>query len=170
MTTVSHPLRSGVFFLILISCVGCDQVAKTMARQSLAASDPVLLLNGLVRLEYAENQGAFLSLGAGLPEEARFLLFVVLTSGILVAMVVLALHDQATPAQLLGLSLVAGGGAGNLVDRIVLDGTVVDFLSLGIGPVRTGIFNLADVAITAGALLLATLQLRALAERSPAEP
>ncbi len=136
-----------------------------MARQSLAASDPVLLLNGLVRLEYAENQGAFLSIGAGLPEEARFLLFVVLTSGILVAMVVLALRDQVTPGQLLGLSLVAGGGAGNLVDRIVLDGTVVDFLSLGVGPVRTGIFNLADVAITMGALLLAALQLRALAER-----
>jgi len=166
---VSHALRSAVFFLILISCVGCDQVAKTMARQSLAASDPVVLLNGWVRLEYAENPGAFLSLGAGLPAEARFLLFVVLTSGILVAAVVLALRDHVTPAQLLGLSLVAGGGAGNLVDRIVLNGTVVDFLSLGIGPVRTGIFNLADVAITLGALLLATLQLRSLSE-NPAPP
>jgi signal peptidase II len=50
--------------------------------------------------------------------------------------------------------LVAAGGAGNLVDRIVRDGRVIDFMNLGLGPVRTGIFNMADVQIMAGLALL----------------
>jgi len=50
---------------------------------------------------------------------------------------------------------VCGGGLSNLVDRIAYDGHVVDFLNIGIGSLRTGIFNVADMAITAGALLLA---------------
>ena len=52
----------------------------------------------------------------------------------------------------MGLILAVGGGMGNLIDRIA-HGAVVDFVSLGIGPLRTGIFNLADVAITIGLLL-----------------
>ena len=50
--------------------------------------------------------------------------------------------------------LVAAGGAGNLVDRVVRDGRVIDFMNLGLGPVRTGIFNVADVQIMVGLGLL----------------
>jgi signal peptidase II len=50
--------------------------------------------------------------------------------------------------------LVAGGGISNLIDRLFYDGRVTDFLNIGIGSFRTGIFNLADMAILAGALLL----------------
>jgi signal peptidase II len=56
--------------------------------------------------------------------------------------------------QALGLALVAGGGLGNLVDRFRLRGYVIDFMNLGLGPVRTGVFNVADVAIVAGVILL----------------
>ena len=55
-------------------------------------------------------------------------------------------------AQKLGMIVAVGGGIGNVIDRIA-HGAVVDFVSLGIGPLRTGIFNLADVAIIAGLLL-----------------
>ena len=102
---------------------------------------------------YAENTGAFLSLGAELPEQARFLLFVVLVGPILILGLAFAFKsDQLTPAQKMGMILAVGGGLGNLIDRIN-HGAVVDFVSLGIGPLRTGIFNLADVAITAGLVL-----------------
>jgi signal peptidase II len=50
-------------------------------------------------------------------------------------------------------ALFCGGGLGNWIDRVARSGYVVDFLQCGIGPVRTGIFNLADVAVMAGALL-----------------
>jgi signal peptidase II len=52
------------------------------------------------------------------------------------------------------LALVAGGGISNLIDRLLYNGRVTDFLNVGIGGVRTGIFNVADMAIMAGALLL----------------
>ena len=54
---------------------------------------------------------------------------------------------------LLGLWLLFAGGFSNLVDRVV-HGRVVDFLNVGIGPVRTGIFNVADMAIMLGVALL----------------
>ncbi len=51
-------------------------------------------------------------------------------------------------------SLVLSGGLGNLVDRIINDGRVIDFMNIGIGSLRTGIFNVADVCITVGVVLL----------------
>lgn len=106
-----------------------------------------------MRIQYAENAGAFLSLGAELPEKARFLLFVGLVCPILLTGLAFAFRsERMVLAQKLGMILAVGGGIGNLIDRIA-HGAVVDFVSLGIGPLRTGIFNLADVAITAGLLL-----------------
>jgi signal peptidase II len=58
------------------------------------------------------------------------------------------------PWRVVALALVAGGGISNLIDRLLYDGRVTDFLNVGIGGVRTGIFNVADMAIMAGALLL----------------
>jgi signal peptidase II len=52
------------------------------------------------------------------------------------------------------LALIAGGGASNLLDRLLDAGRVTDFLNVGIGPLRTGIFNIADMAILGGAILL----------------
>ena len=51
-------------------------------------------------------------------------------------------------------SLVLSGGLGNLVDRIINDGRVIDFMNIGIGSLRTGIFNVADVYITVGVVVL----------------
>ena len=57
-------------------------------------------------------------------------------------------------AQWLALALVAGGGIGNWLDRVLHDGTVTDFVSVGLGGLRTGIFNLADLAVVAGVCVL----------------
>src|SRR5947199_5008520 len=56
--------------------------------------------------------------------------------------------------KVLAFSLVVGGGLSNLLDRVAYGGYVVDFINLGIGSLRTGIFNAADVAITVGVLLV----------------
>ncbi|HEX8522706.1 MAG TPA: signal peptidase II, partial [Tepidisphaeraceae bacterium] len=64
-----------------------------------------------------------------------------------------------------GLTLVAAGGVSNLADRIA-HGSVIDFLNVGIGSLRTGIFNLADMAIMAG---MAMLLLWAHRQRKPGE-
>jgi len=147
--------RAAWVFCLLVACVGCDQVTKALAAEHLAGRPPVLLLGGAFRLLYAENTGAFLSLGAGLPEAIRLWVFVIVTGAVLALLLVYALmHREAMrPWEMLALALVVGGGIGNLLDRIFL-GLVRDFLFLGVGRLRTGVFNVADMAITGGALLM----------------
>lgn len=140
---------------VLLSSVGCDQATKLLARNLLTTSNPTSLLNGVVRFEYVENPGAFLGLGAQLPATIRLLIFVVFTAMLLAAMLLLVIKERAgDPKQLVGMALLVGGGTGNLIDRIANDGRVVDFVSFGVGSLRTGILNVADVAVFAGALLL----------------
>ena len=148
-------VRSALLALGLVFCVGCDQAAKAIARDALASSPPVSFFGGAVRFEYAENPGAFLSLGAGLPPRVRFLLGVVFVALALAALLVFMLRSASlSPGQKVGLSLIVGGGFGNLIDRVANDGHVIDFVSVGIGSLRTGIFNVADMAITAGVLVM----------------
>jgi signal peptidase II len=148
--------RLALLSLVMLTCVGCDQATKAMARDSLAGRT-ILLLGGAVRFEYAENTGAFLSLGSSLPSGVRSLLFVGGTGAIVLGLLVaMARGGQGgSPSGSLGLALLAGGAVGNLIDRVAYDGAVVDFVSVGLGSLRTGIFNLADVAITAGVFLVA---------------
>jgi signal peptidase II len=141
--------------LILSVSVGCDQLSKNVVQHRLIGVGRRSFLDDVFRLEYAENSGAFLSLGSALPAPIRD---TILTWGVAVVVLVVFLAAIAKPGlglgQVIGYSLVAGGGLSNLWDRIARDGYVIDFMNLGIGPVRTGIFNVADVAIVAGVLVL----------------
>lgn len=150
LSPLSRAAQLSILLLLLATCVGCDQAAKRMATEHLFDSQPISILNGLVRFEYAENSGAFLSLGSRLPPSARFILLEVMVGGLLLfGFAFTILSKRMSLRQKAVLALAMGGGLGNLIDR-VLHGAVVDFVSLGIGPLRTGIFNLADVAITLG--------------------
>jgi signal peptidase II len=139
----------------MVACVGCDQATKALAAEHLAGRPPILLLGGALRLLYAENTGAFLSLGSGLPETLRLWIFVIITGLVLALLLAYAIthRDTLRPWEMLALALVVGGGIGNLLDRVFL-GLVRDFLFLGVGRLRTGVFNVADMAITGGALLM----------------
>jgi len=138
--------------VVLLTCVGCDQITKMAARDHLAFSQPTFYLAGILHLEYTENTGAFLSFGSAFPSGIRFWVFTILTGIALAGMVVLILvHRSLSPADLTGLSLIAAGGIGNLIDRALNNGAVIDFINVGVGSLRTGIFNIADVAILAGA-------------------
>ena len=96
-----------------------------------------------------------MSLGASLPEHLRFTLFTAAVGVLLTGLVCMSLFARRlSTIRFVALALVAGGGLSNLIDRLVYDGRVTDFLNVGIGSLRTGIFNLADMAILAGALLL----------------
>ncbi|MEK6579626.1 MAG: signal peptidase II [Bdellovibrionota bacterium] len=141
---------------ILLAGFGIDQVTKQFAISSLRGKMPLAYFWNFFRFEYAENQGAFLSLGAGLSEGARFWL---LTFGVAVFLVLFLFYiviDQKLGfADLICYALVISGGASNLFDRAFRpQGRVIDFMNVGIGNLRTGIFNVADVYITTGILLL----------------
>ncbi len=153
---VHRTARLLIILLILTACVACDQAVKVVARQALAARPPIYALGGLLRLQYAENSGAFLSLGAGLPDGVRTFLLVLLVIVILIAaLVFLWRNPNLRWLQWLGVALLIAGGLGNLIDRVVRGGMVVDFAVLRVGPLSTGIFNVADVFIMFGIGLIA---------------
>jgi signal peptidase II len=141
--------------MIVLSCVGCDQITKTAARHHLPHARPMSSVGDVFRLHYRENTGAFLGLGSTMRSGVRFWVLCVATglatAGMLV--LVLAKRNLSRPA-VVGLSFIIGGGIGNLIDRTANEGAVIDFMNIGIGGLRTGIFNVADVAIMAGVVML----------------
>src|SRR5512138_119954 len=149
--------RRASFRLLLLvavaSTIGCDRVTKHFARGLLADAPARSYLADTVRLEYAENTGGFLGMGAESPVALRTALFTIGTSLTLVMLGGVAIRRRWRGWSLVAVSLVIAGGGSNLIDRII-EGRVVDFLNVGVGPIRTGIFNAADMAIMVGIALL----------------
>lgn len=146
--------RTVLVLLLLILSVGCDQLTKDIAHQHLALHSPHSWFHDTIRLQYAENTGAFLSVGGGFSEGLRVLLFQVFPALCLLALSIVLFVQPMPRASVVAWSLVLSGGLGNLVDRIMNEGRVIDFMNIGIGSLRTGIFNVADVCITVGVALL----------------
>ncbi|MBV7332204.1 signal peptidase II [Chloroflexi bacterium TSY] len=149
-------IRITILIFVLLVCVGCDQSSKLLARRILADSPPLSYFRNTLRFEYTENPGAFLSLGATLPEYAQFWIFTVCVSAILTGLLAYSLWNSTKfpLVQIFAIALLIGGGLGNLIDRLLHDGRVIDFLNVGIGSLRTGIFNVADMAIMFGVFLM----------------
>ena len=142
--------RSIIVALSLFGCVGCDQATKGIAREALHGSETISFLGDLVRFQHAENPGAFLSFGADMNDSLRFWIFTALVIGFLMWASFRLFKDfDMYWGQTVGWTLVVSGGIGNVIDRVVR-GTVTDFMMVGLGPVHTGIFNVADMAIMAG--------------------
>ena len=140
--------------LILFTTISCDQISKKIARENLSVSK-ISFLGDTVRLQYIENNGAFLNFGADWPAPLKILLFSVLPFGVLAYLFIFLLKSgKMDTTNFIALSLITGGGIGNLIDRIFNNGWVSDFMNIGIGSIRTGIFNFADVFITCGYGLL----------------
>lgn len=153
--SISKRMRWALAATLLSCCVGCDQATKYVATKALCGSAPKSFFFDTFRLEYALNPGGFLSLGANIAPGLRFWIFVVLNAVLLAAaFYVLAARWDMHLAKFVALVLLAAGGIGNLIDRALHGGLVTDFANLGVGPVRTGIFNVADVAITVGVAAL----------------
>jgi signal peptidase II len=140
---------------VLVLSVGCDQATKLVAMQTLKSAPIHSYWGDLFRLEYAENPGAFLSLGANLTDGVRASLLTGAVGVFLVGLLLFAaLNRSLGLMQVVAYALTLGGGWSNWIDRFIRHGLVVDFMNLGVGRLRTGIFNVADLAIVAGIALL----------------
>lgn len=140
--------------LLLVALVllvaGCDQATKSWAEDELAGEPPTEIVAGRVDLTYAENHGVAFNAERVLPAGATTPLIVLAALAALTTLGVLWYRRRGeVSARTAGYALVLGGAAGNLIDRIVR-GHVVDFVHVHGWPV----FNVADVAIGAGAALL----------------
>ena len=139
--------------IIIAAIIAVDQWTKAIARVRWPV--PHQLFGGTLTLMHTENTGAFLSLGANLPPMARTLIFSGFVAFILIALIVSVITGNVRRrSDVLASLLIIGGGIGNLIDRIARSGRVTDFIYLEAGPLHTGIFNVADIAITLGVLWL----------------
>jgi signal peptidase II len=154
-------MRLLAMLAVLLSTVGCDQATKEAARSLLSPSSRPSWLGGTVKLVLAKNPGGFLGLGADLPGSARFAVFSVLVLVVILGgLLYVACSNRLSAPTVVACSLVIGGGVGNLIDRLVFSGKVTDFMVISLGPLKTGIFNVADVAAVAGVGLILYFGLR----------
>lgn len=144
-----------VIFLLLAVICAADQATKYWAVHNLMGQPAMVYLNGLFQLVYAENPGAFLGLGGGLSREVRFVIFALVVFLGLGGMLWYLIRKNVNKVNLYAYTFIIAGGFGNLWDRVFHeDGHVIDFMLIEItGPLRTGVFNIADVFIVVGVLL-----------------
>jgi len=160
----STPQKSQwpIILATLLFTIYSDQYTKSIAKSYLAGQEPIPVNSGIIVFSYVENNAGFLGILKGVPEYIQFFLLNICVSLILLyCLYYLFFRDNHTILRALALSILTGGGISNLVDRILYDGRVIDFLQVGIGPVKTGIFNLADLYILTGSFLIGFLVLSA---------
>lgn len=143
--------RLYILTTVAVIIVALDQWTKLLARQHFHL--PRLYAGGLVELLYVENTGAFLSMGADLPPLVRTAVFGVAVLALLIGFIIAVVKGSVqTTNETIAAAAIIGGGIGNLIDRLGRGGRVTDFIFMQLGPLHTGIFNVADVAITFGVI------------------
>ena len=141
--------------LSIFCLVGCDYSSKSIAKDNLKDQPVHSYLGGNLKLVYAENSGGMLSLGDTLPYKLKLVIFKILVALVMCFFFIYILYKKAIRrGTLVGLILIISGGLGNLIDRIMNDGKVVDFLIMSLYNFHTGIFNIADMYVTAGVIIL----------------
>lgn len=141
--------------IILLVTISTDQYTKLLANRLIPVSDEISLFNGILQFSLIQNYGGFLGIVNSLPENIRFFLLHICVSLLLLScLIYLFIYKKRTARSDILLAIITGGGTSNLLDRFFQNGGVTDFLSIGIGNFRTGIFNLADVYILTGSFIL----------------
>jgi signal peptidase II len=167
----SHKIRLAVLLFLLTCTVGCDQLSKHVARTGLGSQGSLSLPAGLGELKLVENAGAFLSLGASLSPASRVMCFTIAVGiGLTGLFFFLLSHSRLSLSQFTALALILAGGTSNLIDRILRHGLVTDFITIRVGPLHTGVFNVADmmVMLGLGLLMLAHLNRRKVVDHEKA--
>ena len=139
-------IRLTMFWLLVILVVVADQATKAAAIRVIERDGAHTLIPYLVDLELVENTGAAFSIGQG-----ATVLFTLIAIAFLVGAVLLVWREDDMPLGLVvPVAMVAGGGVGNMIDRVV-KGSVTDFLSVSF--VKFPVFNVADICVTVGVVL-----------------
>jgi len=142
-----------VFWPVVVVIVVVDIVTKLIAKSALILYQPREVVGETLRLTLVRNKGA--AFGLYLGEYSRYI-FMVLTIGALVILWRLyqSTRDGDMP-RTLAIALVCAGAVGNLIDRILYAEGVIDFIDVGFRDMRWPTFNVADMAVSTGAFLLA---------------
>lgn len=143
-----------IFCLTSLVFIGCDRVTKDLAKEHLMNKAAISYFHNSFRLSYVENTGAAMSVGDELSTTTGFWLLCVLPLIFLLFLTgyVIRNSKEMSLMKICSFSLIISGGLGNIIDRILFNRHVTDFMNIGVDDLRTGIFNFADVCVTAGAI------------------
>ena len=142
-----------ISIVVILANYLLDKVTKLLAINYLQHKVPISFFNDLVVLTYAENTGAFLSFGSNFNSVLKAIVMLVLPMAVCLFGIFWCMIKEKYISRCIILSTIIGGGVGNLIDRIIHNFTVVDFLNFGIGNLRTGVLNVADLSVTFGVIL-----------------
>ncbi|MFM1877295.1 MAG: signal peptidase [Bacteroidota bacterium] len=149
-----HSMRKLLILLLILVNVSCDQWSKHVLEQRVAKGSYTELLGPSFILTHVTNTGAFLGLGQDWNIWTKRVFLHGLPLALLFYLVFRLLFQTEWKGWLVvGFSFILGGGIGNIIDRLRY-GAVLDFFQLRLGPVHTGIFNLADVSVSLGIILV----------------
>ena len=151
----SKKNKYSLITLIVGLSIAFDQLSKIWVRNNFESYIEKSIIGDVFTLIKVENTGAFLGMGSELSEIPRILLLIVLPIIVLISITLYTyLEKTLDQTSIIGFSLIIGGGIANIFDRIVY-GSVTDFLYINLGGIfKTGIFNIADVSVTTGMILI----------------
>ena len=145
-----------VLTLIVLLCnFTLDRITKLLAVGYLQGKETISFFYNTLVLKYVENTGAFLSVGSQWPDSLKYLALIILPILVCLYGLYYCSFRLTDKKMVIIMVSIIGGGLGNLIDRLTNDFRVVDFINFGIGSVRTGILNIADMSVTIGVILLA---------------
>ncbi|MBC8455178.1 MAG: signal peptidase II [Flavobacteriales bacterium] len=149
-----------ITILITVSVL-LDQLSKILIRNNVDQYSEVKLIGEYFILTNVENSGAFLGMGSDFSPFIKTIFLLILPVIVLICIIVYVYRDkQIDKISLIGFCLIIGGGIANIYDRI-LYGSVTDFLFIDLGGIfKTGIFNIADLSVTTGMILILLMSFR----------
>ncbi len=151
---LNKSLRIAIFLFLILANFSCDQVSKSIVRKKIEQHTTIKIIGNNFILTKVENTGAFLGMGSKFNPAIRDFLFLWFPALlILLAIIWVFLKKDINISLLIALSFIIGGGFGNIFDRIIY-GSVTDFFHIDLGIFKTGIFNLADVSVMIGMVIL----------------
>jgi len=153
-------VRNLIIVSIVLLNIGCDQISKEAVRNNVTPNEYIEVVSNNLILTNVENTGAMLGFGQDLPPILKIVLLQVIPVIVLLILLYRILRKRDLDKfMVIAFAFVIGGGIGNLIDRIA-HGSVTDFFLIELGFFKTGIFNMADVSVTLGVLLILFLSFR----------
>lgn len=148
--------RVAIILTLVFLNVSCDQISKKIARKNIDNHERIQVIQDSLILTKVENKGAAYSWGSNWdPIVKRIVLQIIPAIVLLILLVMVLIKKEYPTVAIIGFSFVIGGGIGNVFDRIVY-GSVTDFVYIDLGFFATEVFNMADVSIVIGALVVLT--------------
>ena len=148
--------KKQIVLCIIIAAINilADRLTKVVAIIWLKGKEPIKLIRETIIIVYTENTGAFLSLGSNWPLFRKNTVLLYIPLLICISIFIYCLIKPINKVKTILLITIVSGGIGNLIDRLLNNFAVIDFMNFGIGKIRTGILNVADLSITVGVIFI----------------